>query len=314
MNAERYGGWMPLSRRRASDQAESDQEGAPEGAREPQDPSEENVALRIEWEMRRRRWSQERLAAEMASAGHPLHQSAISKIINPRADGKRRTISLGEAIGFARVFNTSLEELALPLELVQKQEAHLVIEHLRTLINDHAMTRSLLRIQWSRLKELLKDKDIRKRYIEWLTARGAASREARKYVDAWAERASDEERYDSFGYNEFPVLHDAGAISEEARVHQEVVVLTRLEAGIRVVAKRHESERDAITSWLNQAAPTIDRFGLVEPVAALLNRKLDGRSIDDVLNRITVEIDSKIHLVQAEMIKRRMPSNRGDSH
>src|SRR5688572_2896586 len=42
--------------------------------------SEENMAARVAWEMRRRGWSQERLAREMAEAGCPLHQSAISKI------------------------------------------------------------------------------------------------------------------------------------------------------------------------------------------------------------------------------------------
>ncbi|MFC7109224.1 helix-turn-helix domain-containing protein [Nonomuraea rubra] len=73
--------------------------------------SEDNVALRLAWEMRRRGWSQERMAQELTNAGCPTHQSAISKIINPKTDGNRRTISVDEAIAMARVFGIPLEEL-----------------------------------------------------------------------------------------------------------------------------------------------------------------------------------------------------------
>lgn len=87
---------------------------------------EENLAHRIEYEMQGRGWSQERLATEMAAVGHPIHQSAISKIINPKG-GKRRTISVDEAVGFARVFETDLESLLLPVAIARNDEAKRIL-------------------------------------------------------------------------------------------------------------------------------------------------------------------------------------------
>lgn len=79
--------------------------------------SEDNLARRISWEMNQRGWSQERMAKEMTDAGFPLHQSSVSKIVNPK-DGKRRAISVDDAIGFARVFGVTVENLLIPFEAV----------------------------------------------------------------------------------------------------------------------------------------------------------------------------------------------------
>ncbi|MFG2001776.1 helix-turn-helix domain-containing protein [Spirillospora sp. NPDC048911] len=79
--------------------------------------SEDSLARRIAWEMDVRGWSQERLAKEMTDAGHPFHQSSISKIVKPK-DGKRRSISVDDALGFAKVFEVPLDELLIPLEAV----------------------------------------------------------------------------------------------------------------------------------------------------------------------------------------------------
>src|SRR5690242_1335063 len=79
--------------------------------------SEDNLARRVAWEMNQRGWSQERMAKEMTDAGFPLHQSSVSKIVNPK-DGKRRAISVDDAIGFARVFGVTVEDLLIPLEAV----------------------------------------------------------------------------------------------------------------------------------------------------------------------------------------------------
>lgn len=83
--------------------------------------SEGNLALRVEWEMNRRGWSQDRMAKEMTDAGYPLHQSSVSKIVNPK-EGKRRSISVDDAIGFAKVFGVPLDELLIPLEAVWDTE------------------------------------------------------------------------------------------------------------------------------------------------------------------------------------------------
>lgn len=94
--------------------------------------SEESVAQRIEYEMERRGWSQERMAKEMTDAGHPLHQSAISKIIRPK-EGRRRLISVDEAIGFAKVFGVSIEEMTTPLQVVFHEEIRDVLGRLAEL-------------------------------------------------------------------------------------------------------------------------------------------------------------------------------------
>ncbi|MGI5414300.1 helix-turn-helix domain-containing protein [Actinomadura luteofluorescens] len=94
--------------------------------------SEGNLARRIAWEMHHRGWSQERMAREMTDAGYPLHQSSISKIVNPK-DGKRRAISVDDALGFAHVFDVTLEELLIPLEAVWDSELRDGLERLQDL-------------------------------------------------------------------------------------------------------------------------------------------------------------------------------------
>lgn len=80
---------------------------------------EDLLAARIERERRARGWSQERLAREMAQAGCPLPQSAISKIERP-GPGGRRAITLDEALAFSRVFDTPLPELVVPIDALRR--------------------------------------------------------------------------------------------------------------------------------------------------------------------------------------------------
>ncbi|TDD62425.1 helix-turn-helix domain-containing protein [Actinomadura rubrisoli] len=91
--------------------------------------SEDNIARRISWEMRRRGWSQERMAKEMTDAGHPFHQSSVSKIVSPK-DGKRRSISVDDAIGFAKVFGVPFDEVLIPLEAVWDSELRAELDRL----------------------------------------------------------------------------------------------------------------------------------------------------------------------------------------
>lgn len=78
--------------------------------------AEEMVARRVIWERRTRGWSNAELARRMAEAGCPINQSAIQKIEH---GNPRRTISLDEALAFAKVFGVSLDELkGIPDEVV----------------------------------------------------------------------------------------------------------------------------------------------------------------------------------------------------
>lgn len=96
---------------------------------------EDNVAERIAWEMHQRGWSQERLAKEMTKVGHPFHQTSISKIVNP-ADGKRRSISVDDALGFAKVFGVPVTDLLLPLDAVRDDKIRAVVEEIEAVITE----------------------------------------------------------------------------------------------------------------------------------------------------------------------------------
>jgi transcriptional regulator with XRE-family HTH domain len=78
---------------------------------------EAHLAARITEERRARGWSQERLARELVRVGCRMPQSAISKIENPAAPG-RRAITVDEAMAFSRVFDMPLGALLLPREAV----------------------------------------------------------------------------------------------------------------------------------------------------------------------------------------------------
>ena len=79
--------------------------------------NERFLAERVLDERKQRGWSQAQLSKELAKVGSPLQQSAISKIESP-PKGERRSISIGEAIGFARVFGIPLGELLLPPDAI----------------------------------------------------------------------------------------------------------------------------------------------------------------------------------------------------
>lgn len=81
--------------------------------------SEANLARRVEYERKRRGWSQERLAALMAKAGVPVHQSAISKI---ERTTDRRAIAVDEALAFARVFEIPVLEMLQPVKAAMSAE------------------------------------------------------------------------------------------------------------------------------------------------------------------------------------------------
>lgn len=83
--------------------------------------SEDAFGQRLKEAMKARGWSQSKLAEEMRAVGHTLHQSAISKIISgtSTSDG-RRSVTLDEAMGFARALDVDLTELLLPKDRLEE--------------------------------------------------------------------------------------------------------------------------------------------------------------------------------------------------
>jgi hypothetical protein len=95
--------------------------------------NEKWLGQRIQMERKVRGWSQAKLSDELAKAGHPLHQSAISKIEPPDEDKRggrprgvvagKRSVTIGEAVGFSKVFGIPLGELLLPPDAVRDAAA-----------------------------------------------------------------------------------------------------------------------------------------------------------------------------------------------
>ncbi|MBV2356416.1 helix-turn-helix domain-containing protein [Streptomyces sp. J2-1] len=88
----------------------SDEEGA-ERAGPGRPVPEEHVAARIKLEREVRGWSTVKLAEEMATAGHPINQSAIWRIESGKP---RRRVNLDEALGFCKVFDITMHDLTGP--------------------------------------------------------------------------------------------------------------------------------------------------------------------------------------------------------
>lgn len=116
---------------------------------------EDLLAARIERERKARGWSQERLAKEMAQAGCPLPQSAISKIERP-GPGGRRAITLDEALAFSRVFNTPLPELVVPIDALRRGLGALwrMVDEGAETVKESDLQRSQVRFQVQRLQSL----------------------------------------------------------------------------------------------------------------------------------------------------------------
>lgn len=76
--------------------------------------SEQNFAQRLQEEMAKQGLSQAKLAKRLGDLGWPLHQSAISKILNPAEGHARRSVSIDEAMAFSRALDVPLPALLVP--------------------------------------------------------------------------------------------------------------------------------------------------------------------------------------------------------
>jgi transcriptional regulator with XRE-family HTH domain len=88
--------------------------------------SEENAAERVRLERERRGWSTGELAKRMTEAGYPINQSSVWRI---ESGEPRRRINLNEAIGFAKVFDLSLEDFLGPSTSSEEKIMQELAEH-----------------------------------------------------------------------------------------------------------------------------------------------------------------------------------------
>ncbi|MFC5821812.1 helix-turn-helix domain-containing protein [Nonomuraea harbinensis] len=257
--------------------------------------SEENVALRIAWEMRRRGWSQERMAQELTNAGCPTHQSAISKIVNPKPDGSRRAISVDEAIALARVFGIALEELPLPMDDAEGRDLH---DLSRTVTHEgRNATEQYARflLAWARLRHRFAQEQSRAAYEGFLAQRRVDPDAAEQAIALW--RDADSWREATAGYDKLHrILQAMGdgrdltpPAQESRRRHSAVADLLRLRelfatkipsTPVRVVPDLiyHVTEALVRTGMQETAIGVIDAYerGTTHPTDAV-TKEIDRR-------------------------------------
>jgi transcriptional regulator with XRE-family HTH domain len=88
---------------------------------------EANLARRIERERTLRAWSYEKMAKELTAIGCSIQGSAIYKI--EHANPPRR-ITVDELVALARVFDTTVEDLLTPIEVLDQQRAQDLLKDL----------------------------------------------------------------------------------------------------------------------------------------------------------------------------------------
>ncbi|MET8987736.1 helix-turn-helix transcriptional regulator [Nonomuraea wenchangensis] len=253
---------------------------------------ETNIALRIEYEMRRRGWSQERLSKEMADAGCPIHQSSISKILNPR--GKRRTISVDEAVAFAKVFGTTLDDVLLPLGVAQGQEVHLLVEEVSTTLFEKAERVEREMRAWDRLSELLSDREVMDSYEAWLQqVMGMTADQAKQALRSWQIRTRH-----VFDYYTETLIHAQEAADKELRAtvpgpHAPLSSLVRARRGLLAIPE--VAERSVFRQWMKTYVRYLAEARMSDLIAELLRRTPEGRPVPaEPVQACLAEIDRQI--------------------
>lgn len=99
-------------------------------ARDITERGEKNLRERIARERSRRGWSYEDLARQMAEAGCPINKAALRSV--EKGDPPRR-ITVDELLALAEIFaDGDVEELLMPLQVLEQRAAHGLIERLTT--------------------------------------------------------------------------------------------------------------------------------------------------------------------------------------
>lgn len=86
--------------------------------------SEENLQHRIAWEREQRGMTYEGLAKRMTDLGCAIHASAIYKI---EKGSPPRKVTVSELIALSKVFETTTDELLVPLDLRHAQAASQIV-------------------------------------------------------------------------------------------------------------------------------------------------------------------------------------------
>jgi hypothetical protein len=262
--------------------------------------SEENVALRLAWEMRRRGWSQDRLAQELTNAGQPMPQSAISRIVNSMPDGRRRTISVDEAIAMARVFGISVEELLRPPHGAEGRDLH-QLSRAVVFEGDGAREHCASFIfAWACLRYRLSRPENQRAYRRYLKTRRADAATSREGIETWLEERSWREVQAAYTMLE-QVVQTLGGQSDltpptadprwRSSTVADLVCLRHLFAG-----QIPSTEPRSVPLLIEQHAPLLIRAGVLQAAMPVIDAYTQGAPgpTDDVV----ADIDQRLqHII-----------------
>jgi transcriptional regulator with XRE-family HTH domain len=115
---------------------------------------EANLSRRIAFERERRGWSYGTLAQRMTAAGAPVAASALQRV---EKSEPRRRVTVDELLALADVFEVSVEELLMPVELIRKERGRQVIEAIEDTEEQLAQATERYLAAWVELWELAAD-------------------------------------------------------------------------------------------------------------------------------------------------------------
>ncbi|WP_431929838.1 helix-turn-helix domain-containing protein [Nonomuraea jabiensis] len=265
--------------------------------------SEENVALRLAWEMRRRGWSQDRMAQELTNAGQPMHQSAISKIVNSMPDGRRRTISVDEAIAMARVFGISVGELLRSPHGAEGRDLHRLS---RAVVFGGGGAREQCAnfiFAWACLRYQLSRPENQRAYQRYLKTRRADAATSREGIETWLAERSWREMQAAYATLE-QVVQNLGGESDLTPLtadrrwrHSTVADLVRLRH--LFAGQIPSTEPRSVPLLIEQHAPLLIRAGVLQAALPVFDAYTQGTPcptadvVADIDQRLQHIIDRK---------------------
>lgn len=136
--------------------------------------SETNLARRIAHERESRGMTYDGLAKRLTDAGCAIQPSAIYKI--EKADPPRR-ITVDELVAFSAVFETSVEDLLKPLELLQADGLRELVECWQGAAGRAQQEEEIERTMRDKVRQYVEDRPGMDEHLQ---------RFVREWVDAWA--------------------------------------------------------------------------------------------------------------------------------
>jgi hypothetical protein len=231
----------------------------------------------------------------MTKAGLPLHQSAVSKIINPNERGKRRTISVDEALTFSKIFDIPLDALLLPVAVAKSHELKLITERISELSGEWSEIIQEVERLWVRVGELVDDEEVVDTYADQLMQEGMTRAGAVRHLMGWLEGA--EARYASAR-----VRAKAFELGVEYREFSENQ-LKLIEEALDIINNAKSHDADSIETWYTEHKNDITNYWLAQTaISEIIAVRRDGTD-NPRLERLTADSVRWLRQIRESMMK-----------